>query len=236
MKFKWKKISPAILGKCILLLWRILLLVFIVCFAASLCANIIVIASTAKYIYTDIEKLPKKQAVLVPGALVRGEILSRVLEDRVKTAVSVMKAGSAEKILLSGDHGRRNYDEVNGMKKYLLLREPWIPPEHIFLDHAGFNTYDSMFRAKKVFEVSSLIITTQQFHISRAVFIARSLGIDAVGYAVSQRTYSKALQSQWSIREYLARVKAVIDIMTRRNPRYLGPAIPVTGDGRASWD
>ena len=104
------------------------------------------------------------------------------------------------------------------------------------MDHAGFSTWDSMYRARDVFAVKDLIIVTQEFHIARAVCMAQSLGLDAVGYAVNQEKFSKASIRYWNIREYFARVKAYVSIVVKPRPRYLGEKIPISGDGQLTWD
>jgi SanA protein len=122
------------------------------------------------------------------------------------------------------------------MRKYILANAPGVDDEAIFMDHAGFDTYDSLYRAKYIFGVDQAIIVTQSFHISRAVYIANSLGIDAVGYAVDETKYKWALRAKWLLREYISRVKAVMDVETDALPTYTGDPIPITGDGRTTWD
>jgi SanA protein len=193
------------------------------------------VLTSAKYVRTDISDIPDKATVLVLGSQTRGTTLSRVLEDRVVAGIELMDAGKGKKLLLSGDHGDRYYDEVNAMRLYVLAHAPAIAEADIFMDHAGFNTYDSMYRARDVFEVRDLIIVTQEFHASRAVFLARSLGLDAVAYAQSQAKFPFRLRTSWDIREYLARIKAFIYVIFKPDPRYLGDKIPITGDGRDTW-
>jgi len=146
-----------------------------------------------------------------------------------------MEQSKGKKLLLSGDHGQIYYDEVNAMRLYVLANAPAILEEDIFMDHAGFNTWDSMYRARDVFEVRDLIIVTQQFHISRAVCMARSLGLDAVGYAINQDRFKGPSLRSWQLREYFARIKAFFSIILKPKPRYLGDKIPILGDGRATW-
>lgn len=200
-----------------------------------LAINIYITQSSNQYIYKSIDQIPEKQAIIVLGAYVRGDNLSLVLEDRVKSAILLYDKGKSNKMLLSGDHGRIDYDEVNRMKKY-VLNNGKVNEAHIFLDHAGFDTYDSMYRAKAIFGIENAIIVTQDFHINRAVYIARQLGIDAVGYSVDQTKYVKQLQFKWTLREYLSRVKAFVDVILESTPKYLGDPIPISGDGRLSWD
>jgi len=206
-----------------------------ICLIGTIIINSIIVLETSEYVYHNIEDLPEKQVVIILGAYVRGDRLSMVLEDRVKAGSDIYMRHKVDKILLSGDHGNVAYDEVNSMRKY-IIKEGKIAPEAIFLDHAGFDTYDSMYRAKEIFDIEKAIIVTQDFHIDRAVYIARRLGIDAVGYAVNEDKYKISLQIKWHLREYLSRVKAFIDVVTHSKPKFLGDKIPITGDGRLSWD
>jgi SanA protein len=201
----------------------------------SLFINIAMIQGAKKYIYTDINKIPAGTTVLVLGSQIRGTSLSPVLQDRVTGGIALMEAGKGRKLLLSGDHGQHYYDEVNAMRLYVLANAPDIAPEDIFLDHAGFSTWDSMYRARDVFEVQDLIIVTQQFHISRAVCMARSLGLNASGYAVDQEKFNGRILRYWKTREYFARIKAVLSIIFRVHPKYLGDKIPITGNGQDTW-
>jgi len=149
------------------------------------------------------------------------------LRDRLDLGYELYALGKAKKILVSGDHGRKNYDEVNAMKDYLM--EKGVPREDIFMDHAGFNTYDSMYRAKEIFGVERLLICTQDFHIARAVYTARRLKIDAYGFSCEDGGINTKLNK---MRESLARIKAVFDTTVKRKPKYLGDKIPISGDGR----
>ena len=219
-----------------LVLWLIAL-VFVIFAAAlaSMAINAGMILAARKYVYTSAGDVPQRTAVLILGSQTRGRRLSRVLQDRVDAGISLMETGKGKKLLLSGDHGQRYYDEVNAMRLYVLSDAPDIPEEDIFMDHAGFSTWDSMYRARDVFEVKDLIVVTQKFHISRAVCIARSLGLNAVGYGINQDRFKGRSLRNWHLREYMARLKAFYYILTKPKPRYLGDKIPITGDGRATW-
>jgi SanA protein len=197
-------------------------------------ANGIIIKTSDKYIAATIEEAPKAQVAVVLGALVfRDGRLSYVLADRVDTAIDLYRKKKVDKILLTGDHGRVSYDEVNAMRRYALKHG--IPPEDVFMDHAGFSTYESMFRARDVFRVKSAIIVTQRFHLARSVYTARALGIDAMGVEADRHIYIHPLLN--NAREILARTKAFIDVnITHPNPKFLGPQIPITGDGRLTND
>lgn len=214
----------------------------LLCFAAvflfSAFINIYMVLSTKKYIYAQQELVPSKTAVIVPGAKVyQGGWLSTAFKDRIVSGVELLKTGSAEKILLSGDHGRKTYDEVNTGRNFILNNYPQIAHEDIFMDHAGFSTYETMYRAKAVFCVEDAVIVTQKFHLARSVYIARKLGIDAVGYeAVESVGFRKRIRMSWALREYLARVKAFMSVAFHAKPTYLGEQIPISGDGTKSWD
>lgn len=214
---------------------QISIVLFLMVVLGSALINMGMINGSKKYVYTHIGDIPGKTTVLVLGSQIRGTRLSRVLEDRVVAGIDLIETGTGRKLLLSGDHGQRYYDEVNAMRLYVLANAPGIAEADIFMDHAGFNTYDSMYRARDVFEVRDVIIVTQQFHVSRAVFIARSLGLDAVAYAQSQEKFGFRTRMSWETREYLARVKAFIYIVFKPKPRYLGDKIPIIGDGRKTW-
>ena len=188
--------------------------------------NLAVYTKARPHIYKSSAEVPKAQAVLIPGAsVVSGYKLSPLFEDRVKAAIALYRAGKAEKILVSGDNSTVYYNEVNPVRNYLLAEG--IPEDNIFLDHAGFDTYSSMYRAKEIFEAGSVIVVSQAFHLPRAVFIARALGLEAYGFAADSGRV--ALKNY--IREALASEKAVLDVILSRKPKYLGEAIPLSGSG-----
>ena len=188
----------------------------------------IYVAQFAKnYLLGDASEAPESNAVMVLGAKVyNGGVPSLTLKDRLDCGYELYARGKAKKILVSGDHGQKDYDEVNAMKDYLM--EKGVPREDIFMDHAGFNTYDSMYRAKEIFGVESLLVCTQDFHIARSVYIARGLGIEAYGYPCDDRGVNGTANK---LRESFARAKAVFDVAVKRKPKYLGDEIPIGGDG-----
>lgn len=188
---------------------------------------------TGKYIISDLSKVPGSYTALVPGAMVYGNGKpSPILKDRLKSALELYNKGIVKKVLVSGDHGKKYYDEVNGMKKYLLKNG--VDSSDLFLDHAGFNTYNTVLRAKKIFNVEDVIITTQKYHLPRALYIARKKKINAYGYASDKRKYP--LIEYYKKREYLARIKSFFEVNLLVKPKFLGKPIPVTGDSRLSWD
>jgi len=199
-------------------------------------SNAVVIASAAPYIHdiSELDDIGPADCALVPGALVYGDgRLSWVLRDRVDYAIELYKAGKVKKLLLTGDHGQKDYDEVNAMKDYAAAQG--VPEDDIFLDHAGFSTYESMYRARDVFRASRVIVVTQAFHLSRAVYDARRLGLDAEGVASNPRRYAN--ETKDALRESLARVKDFFYVnLMRPLPKYLGVAIPISGSGTATHD
>lgn len=148
------------------LLWRQLIAVILLAAIGVVGINIFVLAAPKGVIYRQVSEVPHKQAALVLGAQVyRNGSLSRTLRDRVMLGIELYKAGKVEKLLVSGDHGRLDYDEVNSMRKFILKRG--VPAEDIFMDHAGFDTYDSLYRARAIFEVKSAVLVSQAFHLRR---------------------------------------------------------------------
>jgi len=167
---------------------------------------------------------PSAAVVIVPGASVlRSGQPSDMLADRLLTAVDLYRAGKAQKFLLSGDHGRTDYDEVEAMREYLLTQE--IPDEDIVLDHAGFDTYDTMVRAHEIFQLDSALIVSQNYHLSRAIYIGQNVGLEVYGVSADRQNYLKI--EYFKLRESLARVKAVLDVAFHAQPKYLGEPIPI---------
>lgn len=198
-----------------------------------LIVNFRVLSLSSDKIYDDIKQLPSAEAVLILGARVYGDNrMSSVFLDRVQTALEVYEEGKVGKIIVSGDHGTKYYDEVNVVKDYLLRKG--VPGEDIFLDHAGFDTYDSVYRAREIFKVSSLVISTQKFHLSRAVYIAKGLDLEVSGISANRRVY--IFSTDYNLRESLARVKAFFNLLFKSESKFLGEPIPISGDGKRSWD
>ena len=199
-------------------------------------SNAVMIASAAPYIHdiSELHDIEPADCALVPGALVYGSgQLSWVLRDRVDYAIALYDDGKVNKLLLTGDHGQKDYDEVNAMKDYAVAQG--VPEDDIFLDHAGFSTYESMYRARDVFRASRVIVVTQAFHLSRAVYDARRLGLDAEGVASNPRRYAN--ETKDALRESLARVKDFFYVnLLRPLPKYLDEAIPISGSGTATHD
>lgn len=195
--------------------------------------NWYVIFSTKKQIVTnDYSNLKDIDCIVVLGAGVWDDRPSHMLEDRLLTAIDLYNQGIAPKIIMSGDHGRVDYDEVNIMKEFAI--EHGVPSEDIFMDHAGFSTYDSIYRAKEIFGADKIIIVTQEYHLYRALYIANKLEIEAYGVGADPRQYSGQLYRDF--REFLARNKDFIKTIFKPEPTYLGETIPVSGNGDITND
>ncbi len=185
------------------------------------------------HIYKDIDQIEASYVGLVLGASVRPDkSLSPILQDRVDSAYELYTNGKIKKFLLSGDHGQEDYDEVNAMKNY--LNDKGVPDADIFLDHAGFDTYDSMYRARSVFEASELIVITQEFHLPRAIYVGQHMDLKVTGFIADRREYSG--NPHFKRREWLANIKAWIELHIDKKPTYDGPKIPITGDSSLSHD
>lgn len=219
-----KKGMPKIIKRMILIFCILLVLA-----ASAFAAIQIYINKSAEDYMVTLDTAPEAEAVIILGAMVYSNgSPSPILRDRLDYGYELYINGNVKKILVSGDHGTMGYDEVNAMRDYLLERG--VPREDIFMDHAGFNTYDSMYRAREIFGIDTLIISTQEFHISRAVYIARSLGLDAYGYPSEDKDIYNMFYL--NARESLAKVKAFLDTdILRREPKFLGETIPIMGDG-----
>lgn len=178
-------------------------------------------------------KLTDVDCILILGCGVRSDgSPSDMLHDRLQRSVELYELGAAPKLLMTGDHGQDGYDEVNTMKSFAVAAG--ISSENVFMDHAGFSTYESMYRAKEIFQAKRIIIVTQQYHLYRALYIAQSLGLEAYGVAADYRTYSG--QSARDVREILARVKDFGTSLFKPKPTYLGDAIPIWGNGDLTND
>lgn len=180
---------------------------------------------------------PVRQAILVLGASVwKNGQPSPILEERLRAALELYRAGKAPKILVSGDHGQEDYDEVAVMARY--LQERGVPPSDIFLDHAGFRTLDSMYRAREVFGLDNVLVVSNPFHVPRAVFLGQRAGLQVDGVGANYGVpYSHKTRWRNQVREILARILAFADVyLLGTRPRYLGPQIDIGGDGRVTRD
>lgn len=213
---------------------KILIIVIAALIALILVMNFIVVMSAARHILTEDEctDIDKVDCILVLGCgLYRGKP-SPMLADRLDMAIALYNQGVSDKILVSGDHGQADYDEVNVMKQYCL--DNGVPSEDVFMDHAGFSTYDSMYRAGSVFQVEKCIVVTQKYHLYRAVYVGQRLGLDT--YGVPAREVNYAGQLYRDVREIIARDKDLLKTIFKPAAVFGGEAIPVSGNGDITND
>ena len=212
----------------------ILLIIGVSMMIIVLAVNGFVKSSTKNQILEEGEwsSLDDVDCILVLGAGVWGDRPSPMLEDRLLEGIKLYKNNVSPKIMMTGDHGTKEYDEVNVMKAFAI--ENGVPSGDIFMDHAGFSTYESIYRARDVFAAKKIIIVTQEYHLYRALYIANELGIEAYGVPSDPRQYVGALYRE--LREILARNKDFIQCIFKPKPTYLGEVIPIFGDGNLTND
>lgn len=201
----------------------------VICVSCFIGVNVYMYISTKNQINQELENA---DCILVLGAGVRNNQPSPMLNDRLETAIQLYQQGKAPKMIMSGDHGREDYNEVGVMKEFAI--NAGVPSDDIFMDHAGFSTYESIYRAKEVFQAKKIIIVTQDYHLYRALYIANQLNIEAVGVASNPREY--AGQTMRDMRETVARCKDFLSCIVQPKPTYLGEAIPVSGNGDITND
>ena len=193
------------------------------------------VKGTVKDRIVETDGLPNEEfdCVMVLGCQVKeGGEPSHMLRDRLQRGVETYQYGVSEKLLMTGDHGRTDYNEVETMKQYAI--DEGVESENIFMDHAGFSTYESIYRAKEVFGVKKMVIITQEYHLYRALYIAEKLGIEAYGVASDHHIY--AGQIMRDLREVLAKAKDFVTTIAKPEPTYLGDLIDINGDGNVTND
>lgn len=195
--------------------------------------NIFMYAETKNLIKSNDDFGSGYDCIVVLGAGVyNNSTPSLMLKERLDTAAQLYFSGASQKIIVSGDHGTKEYDEVNVMKNY--LEEKNIPSENIFMDHAGFSTYETMYRAKEVFCAEKIIVVTQKYHLYRALYIAKSMNLDAFGINSSKTRFKGQLYRD--AREAAARFKDFFYVISKPKPTFGGDIIPVSGNGNITND
>lgn len=196
--------------------------------------NFFVINNTKNKIISEetAKQLKNIDCIIILGAGIWGDSPSPMLEDRLMQGISLYKNNVSTKIIMSGDHGQEEYDEVNVMKKFAI--DKGVPSENVFMDHAGFSTYDSIYRAKEIFQAKNIVIVTQKYHLYRALYVAEQLGLEAYGVNSDPRKYSGQVFRE--AREIVARNKDWFQCIYKPMPTYLGDTIPVSGNGDVTND
>ena len=217
MKRKYKAVIFVVLG--------IVLLIGI----AAVSLSVYMVKATEKSVFTadTFKNDEKADCILILGAGVKDDKPKPMLRDRLLTGIELYKSGAAEKIIMSGDHGRADYDEVNVMRSFAI--EQGVRAEDIFLDHAGFSTYDSVYRAKNIFGAENIIIVSQKYHLYRALYISEKLDVKAAGVSANLNTYGGQLKRD--IREIIARDKDFFKCIVKPEAEIMGDKIPLDGDG-----
>ena len=185
--------------------------------------RVIMVQKTGDQIHSQEDVSPVRVAVVFGAGLTSSGGATTVLKDRVETAVLLYKAGKVEKLLMSGDNRFLNYNEPGAMKAYAL--ELGMPEEDIVLDYAGRRTYDTCYRAKEIFLLDKVILVTQNFHLSRALYTCNALGLESSGVSADLRAYRE--EGYWNIREIPACIKAFIQVHITKPEPVLGDQEPI---------
>lgn len=198
--------------------------------------NIFVRKSSEKHIFNEqsinVLEDGNYDAILILGSGIRNNYPTPILKERLDTGIYLYENDIAPKIIMSGDHGQEYYDEVNIMKEYAI--EKGVPSEDIFMDHAGFSTYESMYRAQYIFGVQKLVVVSQKYHLYRAIYIGRNLGMDVVG-ANATKTIMGGHSARLT-REVFAQGKDFFKVILRPEPTFLGEKISLDESGDITND
>lgn len=215
-------------------IFKYIVIVLIVVITIPFLINGYVKITVSNRILTESEykKLDDVDCILILGAGLWNNKPSPLLRDRLDTGIDLYKNSVAPKIVMSGDHINRNYDEVNAMKKYAI--EKGVVSSDIFMDHAGVSTYDSIYRIKNIFNAKKIVIVTQEYHLYRALYIAKKLGIEAYGVKANSPKYSGDIKRE--IREILARNKDFVKAIIKPESEYLGDTISLKENGDITND
>ena len=207
----------------------LILIILLVLIALSILGlNLWVTLHAKKNIVSSSQELTRNyDCILILGAGLKNGQASPMLTDRLEKGIELYKQGKAPKLLMSGDHGTEYYNEVKVMKQYAI--DAGVPSSDIFMDHAGFSTYESMYRARAIFGAEKVVIVTQKYHLTRAVYNAKNLGMDAYGVAAAPINYGG--QTIRNIREYLAISKDFVMTFIKPEPTVLGNPISLDGSG-----
>ena len=204
----------------------VLVLIMVVCGGVIGICNIVVKRHTQGRIYADVNDIPYRKVGLVLGTVpVKNGRLNRYYQYRMDAAAELYFANKVSYLLLSGDNHVSHYNEPESMRKSLIERG--VPDSVIYLDCAGFRTFDSMVRAKKVFAQDSVTVVSQQWHNERAIYIAEHYSLDAIAYSAKDYTAGRKIYVKNHLREALAKVKVVLDLLVKKQPHFLGDIEPI---------
>ncbi len=215
---------------------RVVVIVALCCIAAGAifigATNAVVMGTASERMVTQEQVADRNaDAIIVLGAFVKPDgTPSDILKDRLDNAIELYNAGAAPKIIMSGDHGTIPYNEVQAMKQYAVDRG--VPADDIFCDHAGFSTYETMHRAKNVFGAERVAVSTQTYHMYRALYDALGVGLDAVGVPADRHVFEQQLM--WDLREIPARSKDFIQVLTEAPPTFGGEPISLNQSGNVT--
>ena len=204
---------------------KIALYLAILGLAAIIAVNWYVKSTTKTKIYYSMKKFPKNDIGIIFGAGINGDQPSKYLKDRLDAGILLYKAKRINKILLSGDNGSDEHDELTVMKTYCY--EHGVDSTKIFIDYAGFDTYSTMYRAKHIFKIRKATLISQKYHLNRAIYIGQKLGIKSVGYAANKGEYLG--YNYVCFREYGSVFKSFFDVLRNREPHFLGTPIDING-------
>ncbi len=202
-----------------------LIILCLIALAVVVVSNSNVTSKTEKVIFTELKDVPKTKIAIIFGAGINGDQPSRYLKDRLNAGISLYKNNIVDKILLSGDNGRNEYDELTVMKLY--CQKNGVDTTQIYIDYAGFDSYSTMYRAKQIFHVDTAILVSQKYHLNRCVYLGDKLGIKSFGYSADRGVYPG--YKYYAFREKLSVTKAVLDIIRGRKPKYLGKPVDING-------
>lgn len=205
--------------------FRIALYLAIIGLIAIVSVNYYVKSSTKNKIYYSVKKFPKNDVGIIFGAGINGNQPSKYLKDRLDAGILLYKMKRINKILLSGDNGRDEYDELTVMKNYCFNHG--VDTAKIFVDYAGFDTYSTMYRAKHIFKIKKATLISQEYHLNRAIYIGNKLGVKSVGYSANNGEYLG--YKYVTFREYGSIFKSFFDVLRNREPRFLGNEINING-------
>ena len=204
---------------------KTLVYLFFIGLIAIISVNVYVQNSTKKNIHHSLKRFPKNDVGIIFGAGINGDKPSKYLKDRLDAGILLYKAKRINKILLSGDNGSEEYDELTVMKNYCFKHG--VDTSKIFIDYAGFDTYSTMYRAKHIFKIKKATLISQKYHLNRAIYIGKHLGIKSVGYSANKGEYSG--YEYVTFREYLSIFKSFFDVLRNREPHFLGNPIDING-------